>query len=226
MKLTYYGHACFGMEINGTKLLLDPFISPNPLASEIDIEKIEADYMLISHGHEDHVSDAIAIAKRTKCKIISNFEIVNWFADQGLDNGHGMNLGGSTELPFGKVKYVTAIHSSVMPDGAYGGNPGGFVFEIGDLCIYYAGDTALTYDMKLIADSFDVDHAILPIGDNFTMGIDDAIRAADFVKCKSAIGMHYNTFPPIEIDPGEAKAKFESADKHLTLMEIGESIEL
>lgn len=226
MRLTYYGHACFGMEVNGSRLLFDPFISPNPLASDIDIEKIEADFMLISHGHEDHVADAVAIAKRTGAQVISNFEIVNWFAGKGVENGHGMNLGGAADFPFGRVKSVTALHSSVMPDGAYGGNPGGFVLDFGDLCIYYAGDTALTLDMKLIADAFDIHHALLPIGDNFTMGVDDAIRAAGFVKCKSVIGMHYNTFPAVEIDLDEARAKFESADIHLTLLEIGETIEL
>lgn len=226
MHLTFYGHASFGMDVNGSKLLFDPFISPNPLASNIDILKIEADYILISHGHEDHVADAVAIAKRTGAEIISNFEIVNWFGARGVKNGHGMNLGGSALFPFGKVKSVIAIHSSAMPDGANGGNPGGFVLDFGDLCIYYAGDTALTYDMKLIAETFDINHAILPIGDNFTMGVDDAIQAATFVKCKSVIGMHYNTFPAVEIDIEEAKAKFESADMHLTLLEIGETIEL
>ncbi len=226
MQLTFYGHACFGMEVNGVKLLFDPFITPNSLASKIDINKIEADYILISHGHGDHVADAVSIGRRTGAKIISNFEIVNWFAEKGLKDGHGMNLGGSCNFDFGTVKYVTALHSSVMPDGIYGGNPGGFVLSFNDLCIYYAGDTALTLDMKLLAESFDIDHAILPLGDNFTMGVDDAIKAAEFVNCKSVIGMHYNTFPAIEIDLEEAKAKFESAGTHLTLMEIGETIEL
>lgn len=226
MKLTYYGHSCFGMEVNDHHLLFDPFISPNKLAEKIDIEKINADYILISHGHEDHVADVISIAKRTNAKLISNFEIINWFADKGIENGTGLNIGGSIKLPFGNIKYVTAIHSSEMPDGAYGGNPGGFVLDFNDLIVYYAGDTALTMDMQLLGRQYDIDHAILPIGDTFTMGVEDAILASEFIKCKSVIGMHYNTFPPVAIDEEEAKAKFESAGANLTLLEIGETIEL
>ena len=226
MKLTYYGHSCFGMEVNGVHLLFDPFISPNKLAKDIDIAKIKADYIFISHGHEDHIADVMAIGKRTGAHIISNFEIVNWFAAKGLDNGTGLNIGGSHTLPFGKIKYVTAIHSSSMPDGAYGGNPGGFVLELPDMTIYYAGDTALTMDMQLLGRQFDIDHAILPVGDTFTMGVDDALIATEFIKCKSVIGMHFNTFPPIVLDMNEARAKFESAGANLTLMEIGETIEL
>lgn len=226
MKLTYYGHSCFGMEINGTHLLFDPFITPNALAKHIDVSKIKADYIFISHGHADHVADTLEIGKRTNAHLISNFEIVNWFGEKGLKNGTGLNIGGSLNLPFGKIKYVKAIHSSSMPDGSYGGNPGGFVLEFPDLIIYYAGDTALTMDMQILGRQFKIDHAILPVGDVFTMGVDDALMAAEFIKCKSIIGMHFNTFPPIELDKNEAKAKFESADANLTLLEIGETIEL
>lgn len=227
MKVTYYGHSCFGMEVNGKKLLFDPFITPNELAKgKVNADEIQADFILVSHGHEDHVADAVAIAKRTGAKVISAFEITTWFEGQGIENVHPMNLGGSAHFDFGKTKYVTAIHSSVLPDGTYGGNPGGFVIDFGDLCIYYAGDTALTYDMHLIAKQHDVHHAFLPIGDNFTMGVDDAIQAAQFVKCKSVIGMHYDTFPYIEIDKEEAKSKFEDAGYSLTLIEIGKTIEL
>ncbi len=226
MKLTFYGHSCFGMEINGTHLLFDPFISSNALAAHIDVSSIKADFILISHGHEDHVLDVIEIAKRTDARLVSNFEIINWFADKGIENGIALNIGGSTTLPWGTVKYVNALHSSVMPDGAPGGNPGGFVLELDELTIYYAGDTALTMDMQLIGKQYKIDHAMLPIGDTYTMGVDDAIMAADFVKCKSVIGMHYNTFAPIEIDKAEATEKFESAGKNLTLLEIGETIEL
>lgn len=226
MKLTYYGHSCFGMAVNDTHLLFDPFITPNELAAKIDVSKIEADYILISHGHSDHVADVIDIAKRTGAELISNFEIINWFAEKGIDKGTGLNIGGSLSLPFGKIKYVNAIHSSSMPDGSYGGNPGGFVLEFGDQTVYYAGDTALSMDMQIIGKQFNINHALLPIGDTFTMGIEDAILATDYIKCKSVIGMHYNTFPPVEIDKEEAKAKFESAGANLTLLEIGETIEL
>lgn len=226
MKLTYYGHSCFGMEINGFHLLFDPFITPNKLAAKIDVSSIKADYILISHGHADHVADVVDIAKRTGAKLISNFEIINWFANKDVKEGTALNIGGSISLPFGKVKYVNAIHSSSMPDGSYGGNPGGFVLEFGEQTVYYAGDTALTMDMQLLGRQFDINHAILPIGDVFTMGIEDAILATEFIKCKSVIGMHYNTFPDVEIDKEEAKAKFESVGANLTLLEIGETIEL
>lgn len=227
MKVTYYGHSCFGIAINGKHLLFDPFITPNELATgKVQVDAVPADYILVSHGHEDHVADAVAIASRTGAKVISAFEITTWFEGQGIRNVHPMNIGGSVGFDFGTIKYVAAIHSSVLPDGTYGGNPGGFVIDFGDLCIYYAGDTALTYDMQLIAKQYDIHHAFLPIGDNFTMGVDDAIAAAQFVKCKSVIGMHYDTFPYIVIDKEEAKSKFEDAGYNLTLIEIGKTIEL
>jgi L-ascorbate metabolism protein UlaG (beta-lactamase superfamily) len=137
-----------------------------------------------------------------------------------------MNIGGSYTFPFGKVKYVSAIHSSVLPDGTYGGNPGGFVLSLDDREIYYAGDTALTYDMKLIRKAFNIDLAFLPIGDNFTMGVDDAVIAAKYVGASNIVGMHYNTFPPIEIDTESAIATFDAVDKKLTLIQIGDSIEI
>jgi L-ascorbate metabolism protein UlaG (beta-lactamase superfamily) len=226
MTLTHYGHSCFGINHNDHRILFDPFISPNPLAAHIDLEKIEADFILITHGHFDHIADAVAIAKRTGAKVISNFEIYQWLGKQGVENVHPMNHGGAVQQPFGKVKYVNAVHSSALDDGTYMGNPGGFVIDFGDLCIYYAGDTALTYDMKLIAREFDVNWAFMPIGDNFTMGVDDAIIASEFVDVKNIIGMHYNTFPPITIDLEEAKNKFAQAGLDLRLMEIGETIEL
>ena len=227
MKVTYYGHSCFGLLEKGTRILFDPFISPNELArGKADAGEVEADYILITHGHEDHVADAVSIAKRTGAKVITAFEIAEWLKTKGIKNVHPMNLGGGVEMPFGRVKYVTAVHSSVLPDGTYGGNPGGFVINFGVLCIYYAGDTALTLDMQLIGREFDIDHAFLPIGDNFTMGADDAVIAAQYVKCRSVIGMHYDTFPYIRIDKEEAKAKFEDSGANLTLMEIGETIEL
>ena len=149
MTITYYGHACFLVEIQGKKLLFDPFISGNPLASDVDMNRIEADYILLTHGHMDHVLDAEQIAKKTGALIISNFEIVQWYIQKGL-KGHHMNHGGKYTFDFGTVKFVSAIHSSVLPDGTYGGNAGGFVIWNDDCCFYVAGDTALTYDMKLI----------------------------------------------------------------------------
>lgn len=226
MKVTFYGHACFGIEVNGKHLLLDPFISPNELAKHININDIPADYILISHGHEDHVADVKSIAERTKAKLISNFEITTWFSNQGIENSHPMNHGGEWEFDFGFVKYVNAVHSSVLPDGTYGGNPGGFIIRSGKDSIYYAGDTALTYDMKLIGQTENIDCALLPIGSNFTMGVKDAVIAAEFINCEKIIGMHYDTFGFIEIDKEDAKNKFSNAGKNLTLMNIGETINL
>lgn len=227
MKIFHFGHSCFLIESKGVKLLFDPFISPNPLTKGIvDVNKVEADYILISHGHFDHVSDAVEIAKRTGATIISNYEIATWFQSQGVEKVHGMNIGGAFTFPFGKVRFVSAVHSSVLPDGTYGGNPGGFVLSMDDRDIYYAGDTALTYDMKLIKKAFDIDLAFLPIGDNFTMGVDDAVIAAKYVGTNNIVGMHYNTFPPIEIDTESAIATFDAVDKKLTLIQIGDSIEI
>ena len=225
MKITYFGHSCFSVEINNFNLLFDPFISSNPLASEIDIKNIKADYILISHGHFDHIADATSIAAQTSAKVISNYEIISWLDKQGVSNGHAMNLGGSRMFEFGKVKCVNAIHSSSLPDGTYGGAPLGFVIESGEGNFYYSGDTALTYDMKLIGDYKKIDFAFLPVGDNFTMGVDNAIIASDFVKCNEIIGMHFDTFGYIRIDHEEAKKKFANAGKKLTLMKIGEATE-
>jgi len=226
MKLSYFGHSTFLLEIKGVNVLFDPFVTPNELAKDVDIDSISADYILISHGHEDHVADAVSIAKRTGAKVVSNFEIVTWFGSQGVENGHPMNHGGSWSFDFGKVKYVNAVHSSVLPDGTYGGNPGGFVIHTGEGNLYYAGDTALSYDMKLLGEYDKIDYSILPIGDNFTMGIDEAVIAADFVSCDKIIGMHYDTFGFIVIDKDEARKKFADAGKELTLINIGETIEL
>lgn len=224
MKLTYYGHACFGVEVNGKHLLFDPFISPNELAQGIDIDQIPADYILISHGHEDHIADAINIANRTGATVVSNYEIVVWLGQQGIENGHPMNHGGSWAFDFGKVTYTNAVHSSVLPDGTYGGNPGGFIIESSEGNFYYAGDTALTMDMKLIGDYKSLDFALLPIGDNFTMGVDDAVVCAEFIQCNKIIGMHFDTFGYIKIDHDEAKQKFQNKGKELALLSIGNTI--
>lgn len=226
MNLTYYGHSCFSVKVGGKTLLFDPFITPNPLAKDIDPTQIEAEYILISHGHEDHVADAVEIAKRTGAKVISNFEIVVWFNKQGVQNAHPLNHGGSVELEFGKVQFVNAIHSSTLPDGRSGGNPGGFVIDSPEGSFYFTGDTALTNDMKLIPEGRELKFAAMCIGDTFTMGIDDAIKAADFVQCKNVVGVHFDTFPPIEIDHDAATSKFEAAGKQLHLLKPGQSQDL
>ena len=225
MKITFYGHACLGIQIEDIHILVDPFITGNPKASHIDIETLKADYILLTHAHQDHILDVEAIAKRTDAVIISNFEIVTHFQNLGLE-GHPMNHGGTWDFEFGSLKYVNAIHTSSFPDGKYGGQPGGFVLEGEKKNIYIAGDTALTFDMKLIPLQTNLDLAILPSGDNFTMGIQDAIIASDFVQCDKVLGYHFDTFGYIEIDHEMAKRLFFNKDKDLMLLEIGESIEL
>lgn len=226
MKVTYFGHACFQIEVEGSTILLDPFITPNELAKDIDINTINPDYILVSHGHEDHVADVEKIAKQSGATVVSNFEITTWFNKKGIENTHPMNHGGSWQFPFGNVKYVNAVHSSTLPDGSNGGNPGGFVIETKKGNFYYAGDTALTMDMKLIPLFTELDFAILPIGDNFTMGIDEAVMAANFISCDKIIGMHYDTFGYIKIDHEKAKEKFDHNDSELILIEIGQTKEI
>jgi len=226
MNFTYYGHACFSVEISGKQLLFDPFISGNELAKEIDKDKIQADYILVSHGHQDHTLDLIDIAKRTGAKVISNFEIINWLAAQGVENGHPMNHGGKWNFDFGMVKFVNAIHSSSFADGTYAGNPGGFVIQSKDSTFYYSGDTALTMDMQLIPKFFDLDYAILPIGDDFTMGIEEAVLATDMIQCKEVVGIHYDTFDLVKLDKEDAKKQFKQAGISLYLPSIGETIEV
>lgn len=223
MKITYYGHSCFGVEVNDKHLLFDPFITPNELAKEIDTTKIKADYILLSHGHEDHVADAVSIAKRTGAKVVCAFEIHTWLNNQGISNTHPMNVGGKWKFDFGNVKCVFAAHSSSLPDGTYAGNAMGFIIESTEGNFYFAGDTALTYDMKLIGDYRTIDFAFLPIGDNFTMGPDNAIIASEFIKCRKIIGMHYDTFGYIKIDHEKAIQKFEHAGNELILFNIGET---
>ena len=226
MKITYYGQNCFGFKTENNFILTDPFITGNDLAKDkIDIKELNPDYIFLTHAHQDHTLDAEAIAKQAGATIVSNYEIANHYSEKDIET-HPMNHGGSWEFPFGKVKYVNAIHTSSFPDGSYGGQPGGFVFSIGDKTIYMAGDTALTMDMKLIPLEFNLDLAILPIGDNFTMGIADAVRASDFIECNNVIGCHYDTFGYIEIDHEGARKAFEAVEKKLTLLEIGESFEL
>jgi L-ascorbate metabolism protein UlaG (beta-lactamase superfamily) len=225
MKITFYGHACIGITVNDVHILVDPFISGNPKASHIDINTLKADFILLTHAHQDHILDVEAIAKQTDAVIVSNYEIASHFGNKGF-NCHPMNHGGSWDFEFGTVKYVIAHHTSSFPDGSYGGQPGGFVIEGEHKNIYIAGDTALTMDMKLIPMRTKLDLAILPIGSNFTMDVEDAIIASDFVQCDKVLGYHFDTFGYIEINHEEAKRKFFNKGKDLMLLEIGQSIEL
>jgi len=226
MKFTYYGHACFAVEAGGKTLLFDPFITPNPLANSIDMTKIAADFILVSHGHGDHVADVVAIASRTGAMVIAPYEVGDWFEKKGVGNVQAMNHGGAAKTGFGRVKLTAAIHSSSMPDGSYGGNPAGFVVESTDGNFYYSGDTALTMDMQLIRDQTELRFAVFPIGDFFTMGIEDALRAADLVGTSKIVGVHYDTFPPIKLDRDAALKAARSAGKELLLPAIGETLEV
>lgn len=226
MNITYYGHSCFGVETMGKHILFDPFISPNDLASNIDIDSIPADFILISHGHQDHVADVESIAKRTGATLVSNYEIITWYGGKGLEKGLPMNHGGSWNTDVGKIKYVNAIHSSTLPDGSGGGNPGGFILENEEGSFYYSGDTALTYDMKLLGEYHKLDFAFLCMGDIFTMGVEDAVIASEFIKCDTIIGMHYDTFPPIKLDKAAAKSAFSAKGKTLHLLDIGGSMSI
>ena len=227
MKVTYLGHACVNIQIEGAHFLVDPFISANPLAEHIDINSIEATYILLTHAHADHILDAEAIAKRTGAPLITNPEILDHYRKLGLD-GHDMNIGGSHRFLDGKVKIkmVKAVHSSSFPDGSYGGNPAGFLINYKDKTIYISGDTALTKDMKIIPHQYKVDLAILPIGNNYTMGVRDALTAAKFVETNNVLGVHYDTFDVIKIDKEASKRKFSDAHKRLHLLEIGNSLEV
>lgn len=223
MKVTYLGHAALSIEVGGIHIVVDPFISPNELAKDIDINALKADYILITHAHQDHIVDVETIAKNTGAKVVSNYEIVNHYAALGLE-GHPMNHGGSWQFDFGKLTYTNAVHTSSFPDGSYGGQPGGFILESEEGNLYIAGDTALTMDMKLIPLQCHIDLAVLPIGDNFTMGVESAIIASDFIQCNEILGYHYDTFGYIIIDHDEAVSSFDKAGKNLTLLPIGNNL--
>lgn len=226
MKITFLGHATLLIETANKILLVDPFITGNEKAKDlIKIENLKPDYILVTHAHQDHILDVEAIAKASGATIVSNYEIAVYYQEKGF-KAHPMNHGGKWNFDFGTLKYVNAIHTSSFPDGSYGGQPGGFIISSNGKNIYVAGDTALTMDMKLIPLNTKLDLAVLPIGDNFTMGVDDAIVASDFVGCDTVLGYHYDTFGYIEIDHDLALQKFKEAGKKLHLLEVREELAL
>jgi L-ascorbate metabolism protein UlaG (beta-lactamase superfamily) len=209
----------------GQILLFDPFIKPNQLAASIEVETIRADYILVSHGHYDHIADVIEIAQRTRATVISNYEIVVWLGKQGIEKTHAMNHGGEHVFDFGASNTSTpCIPASFR--WLIWRQPGRVCIETGQETFYYSGDSALTLDMQLIPEEVELRFAVLPIGDNFTMGARDAARAASFLKCKQIVGVHYDTFPVIEIDHEEAVATFARAGVDLHLVPIGGSVDL
>jgi L-ascorbate metabolism protein UlaG (beta-lactamase superfamily) len=225
IKITWYSHACFLIETGQTRLLTDPFLSDNPL-SPAKADAIEAEYILVSHGHGDHLGDTVSIAKRTHATVISNYEIQAWLVNQGVENAHPQHIGGGFDYPWGRVKLTIAHHGSALPDGSYGGNPCGFLFYIEGKKIYHACDTGLFYDMKLIGEE-GIDLAILPIGDNFTMGPADALRAVKLIEPAQVVPIHYDTFDVIKQDPyaWAEQVKKETTAK-VIVMKPGQSVNL
>ncbi len=238
MKLTYLSHSCVFVETSSHKLIIDPFLTGNGKA-QVKADDVECDFVLVTHGHFDHVGDAVEIAKRNDATIISSYEVADYLAQKKVKT-HGMGLGGAFQFPFGRVKLTIAFHSAGYAPGGelvkpvpltdgqfiYLGNPAGMLITADGKTIYHAGDTALTLEMKLIGEMNNIDVAFLPIGDNFTMGADDAGMAAEFLKCRLAVPIHYNTFDLIKADPNAFVQKVEARGLRAQALGIGGSIEL
>lgn len=223
IKYTFVGHGTHLLNIDGKNIVIDPFFTSNP-ATDVAADSVEADFILVSHGHGDHIEDAVAIAKRTGAKVISNFEIVNWLQNQGIENAHPQHIGGGFTHEFGHVQLTIAHHGSGLPDGSYGGNPAGLLITAAGKKLYFACDTALFLDMQLYSG---VDLFVTPIGDNFTMGPDDALEAIKLVKPKVVVPCHYNTWPPIEQDANAwAKQVEAETDAQVQVLEPGGSLEI
>ncbi len=222
LKLTYHGHSCFELEAEGHRVIVDPFITGNAHA-KVKPSDIKVEAVLVSHGHGDHVGDAVEIAKANRCQVVSNFEIANWLAEKGVD-AHGMHIGGSRTFPWGRLKLTPALHGSALPDGSYGGNPAGLLIWMGGKCVYYAGDTGIHSDMALYGRLNPIDLALLPIGDNFTMGIDDAVEAAVLCHTREAMPIHYGTFPVITADPHEFVRRLSARGVAGRVVGFGETV--
>ena len=224
-KIWYLGHSTLQLEIDGVRIVTDPFVTDNPKSADVKVSEIDADVILVSHGHGDHVGDLVELAKSTGAEVVSNYEITTWLEGKGHSIVRPMNIGGNYETHGIRLKMVNAVHSSSFPDGSYAGNPAGFIIQGKKDCIYFAGDTALTYDMKLIHEEFDLTGAILPIGDNFTMGPDDAVKAAQMCGTDRVMGIHFDTFGYIEIDHERTEKLFEDAGIELFLVNPGQELE-
>ena len=224
-KITWLGHSSFQMETSGKSILIDPFFEGNPVA-QVSADDVNADVIIVTHGHGDHVGDTVSIASRTGALVISNFEIITWLQNQGIENAHPMHIGGSHEFDFGTVKLTIAHHGSSLPDGSNGGNPTGVIIKTTDGNVYFAGDTGLFSDMNLIAEE-SLAAAIIPVGDNFTMGPDDSIKATLFLQPRTVIPCHYNTWPLIEQDMDDWSRRIVAqTSAHPAVLQIGECFEL
>lgn len=226
MQLTFYGHATFSVTIHGKTILFDPFFTGNPSVKNVDIHALKPDFIFISHGHGDHIGDAVAIAKNSGATVVAAPEVAGWLSKQGLEKLHPINHGGPVDFGFGKVRAVNALHSSGLPDGGYGANPLGFVFTTNEGNFYFAGDTGLSMDMQLVPYWTKLDFAVLPIGGNYTMDYNDAAIASDFIQCSTIVGVHYNTFDLIKIDVKAAQKLFSEKGKTLLLPHPGETIDV
>ena len=225
MKLKYFSHSSFQITTkSGEKILIDPFLDGNP-TSPVKAAEVDADFIILTHAHGDHIGDAFSIAKRCGSTFICVNELANYCASKGF-NAHNMHIGGGYDFEFGRVKFTIAHHGSITPDNVYAGEPAGVLIFIEGKTIYHTGDTGLFYDMKLIGEMTPVDYMLLPIGDNFTMGITDAVKAVELTSPKLAIPIHYNTFPVIKADPNEFKSKVEKKGAKCKVMSFGEEIEL
>ncbi len=222
-KLTYFSHSAWMIETNETTILIDPFLDDNP-TSPVKSKDVKADYIIITHAHGDHIGDSIPIAKANDAMIITNFEIANWCGEQGV-TVHPLHIGGAHDFPFGKVKLTQAFHGSSFPDGSYGGMPAGVLVTVEGKTIFHSGDTGLFGDMKLIGEMNPIDVAMIPIGDNFTMGLDDAVKAVEFLNPKKVIPMHYKTFDVIDVDPNEFVSRVKNLGVEALVLEYGGSIE-
>ena len=224
-KITWLGHSSFQMETSGKSILIDPFFEGNPVA-QVSADDVNADVIIVTHGHGDHVGDTVSIASRTGALVISNFEIVTWLQSQGIENAHPMHIGGSHEFDFGTVKLTIAHHGSSLPDGSNGGNPTGVIIKTTDGNVYFAGDTGLFSDMNLIAEE-SLAAAIIPVGDNFTMGPDDSIKATLFLQPRTVIPCHYNTWPLIAQDMDDWSRRIVAqTSAQPAVLQIGECFEL
>jgi L-ascorbate metabolism protein UlaG (beta-lactamase superfamily) len=225
MKLRYFSHSAFQVTTkSGIKILIDPFLDGNP-TSPVKSEQVEADYIILTHAHGDHFGDSLKIAKRCNSKFIAVFELANYLESKGFE-AHPMHIGGSHQFEFGKVKLTMACHGAASTEGVYTGLAAGIILSIEGINIYHTGDTGLFYDMKLIGEMTPIDYMLLPIGDNFTMGITDAVKAVELTNPKCAIPIHYNTFPVIESDPEEFKKQLALKGKECIVLQYGTEIEL
>lgn len=225
LKITYHGHSAFEINTGTHNILIDPFFTYNKNA-KVKADEIKADFILLSHAHGDHLGDTMEIAKNNDLTIIAVHELSEYLNSKGLKT-HGMGIGGQREFSFGKVKLTIAHHSSsIESENLYMGEPAGLIITIADKIIYHSGDTGLFLDMKLIGEMHNIDLALLPIGDNYTMGIDDAVKAVEFLNCKTVSPMHYGTFDVIDTNPEEFKRKVESIGKKCVIMPYGEPLEI